>query len=617
MPPMKKPPKGRPRALDLALLAENPLSAAALILAVIAGLWFSFYVVHDDGLIYLRYARNLAEGHGLVYNPGEYYESNTAFLWSVLLALPFLSGIDPFFYLRVLSAVILAGALALTWLACARIDSPRIGFLAVALLGTHFSFIVFCNSGFAPHLQSFWALAALCLCLRFARVGDALTAAGIGLCLFLLMLTRLDSAIFFAVLFALAAFLGWRQKSGRARNLALMCALPSLLFVVFLLLKFRFYGDILPATYYAKAGDGVPASFRFFHRGVLYLWAYLLEYWLLLLLPLFIYGGWKRFSAFRAAFKRTRKKKARTPPLDVWHSNEKTLATLACAAIVALWSLYILRIGGGYIEFRFMAPMAPFLFILIARALSGLDWRLIVGSAAVLIFASFYHQAVYERAGDGLALRAQNSFLLPQKPAQKKAWRDRIEAGLALRDLFRELGDYPQEARIALTSGGWIPFYSRLYALEMHGWADTRVFDPKNHVAFAHPQPGHQRLANPDFLRERKINLVLGSLISVPMSEDLVGQRGIEALVQKLSEMFFKAKQFAFPKDMQIVELPVGGGQKIYALYFLRNDVLDDLFSRKNIIRHDVYPAARCARVAAAGKNLFGQSDGHLIARGV
>src|SRR2546427_11263191 len=39
----------------------------------------------DDAYITFRYARNLAEGLGLVYNPGEWVLGTTAPLWAMLL----------------------------------------------------------------------------------------------------------------------------------------------------------------------------------------------------------------------------------------------------------------------------------------------------------------------------------------------------------------------------------------------------------------------------------------------------------------------------------------------------------------------------------------------------
>ena len=47
----------------------------------------------DDTFISVRYAKNLVEGHGLVYNPGERVEGYTNFLWTLWLAVPLALGL--------------------------------------------------------------------------------------------------------------------------------------------------------------------------------------------------------------------------------------------------------------------------------------------------------------------------------------------------------------------------------------------------------------------------------------------------------------------------------------------------------------------------------------------
>ena len=44
----------------------------------------------DDGWIHLQFARNLAAGEGLAYNPGELVAGSTAPLWTALLSIGFL-----------------------------------------------------------------------------------------------------------------------------------------------------------------------------------------------------------------------------------------------------------------------------------------------------------------------------------------------------------------------------------------------------------------------------------------------------------------------------------------------------------------------------------------------
>ena len=107
----------------VAPLLEAPLSRGALAFAVVLliGLaaWVStvnFWYAYDDALITYRFARNLATGVGLVYNPGEWHLGTTAPLYALILGvLGWLSGPDaiPFFGALISSLALTAGGLAL------------------------------------------------------------------------------------------------------------------------------------------------------------------------------------------------------------------------------------------------------------------------------------------------------------------------------------------------------------------------------------------------------------------------------------------------------------------------------------------------------------------------
>ena len=56
---------------------------------------FRWDFIVDDAYISFRYAKNFAEGQGLVYNPGEApVEGYTNLLWTLLLSLPARMGIS-------------------------------------------------------------------------------------------------------------------------------------------------------------------------------------------------------------------------------------------------------------------------------------------------------------------------------------------------------------------------------------------------------------------------------------------------------------------------------------------------------------------------------------------
>ena len=90
-----------------------PLLAAlgvSLILLLAHAGWYRFLT--DDAFISFRYARNLAEGHGLVFNPGfARVEGYTNLLWVLLLA-PFARlGLDLVIPAAVLGALASCGSL--------------------------------------------------------------------------------------------------------------------------------------------------------------------------------------------------------------------------------------------------------------------------------------------------------------------------------------------------------------------------------------------------------------------------------------------------------------------------------------------------------------------------
>ena len=82
----------------------------------------------DDAYITFRYARNLAEGLGLVYNPGEWVLGTTAPLWAMLLGGGYRLGLTDLPWLAtIVSAVCDAATVALLVSLCLRMGWRPIG----------------------------------------------------------------------------------------------------------------------------------------------------------------------------------------------------------------------------------------------------------------------------------------------------------------------------------------------------------------------------------------------------------------------------------------------------------------------------------------------------------
>ena len=69
----------------------------------------------DDSWIHLQFARNLANGNGLSYNPGELVTGSTAPLWTALLSLLFLLPGNIVFWTKVLGVALYLGGIGATW----------------------------------------------------------------------------------------------------------------------------------------------------------------------------------------------------------------------------------------------------------------------------------------------------------------------------------------------------------------------------------------------------------------------------------------------------------------------------------------------------------------------
>ena len=330
-------------------LFSRPLLAAcafASLLGVLGAMAELAWFLTDDAFISFRYARNLIEGHGLVFNPGERVEGYSNFLWTLeLAALWAVFGLRPEHAAPWLSVLFTGGTLAVVWWHAAH--APGLSrrwltaWVATALLCTSATFAVW-TSGGGLETRQFTFLVTLAFALAACRPdrGRALLAASLALAA--ACLTRPEGP-----LFALAA-VGWllvqrRLDAGRWRpavRSALVLAGPCAAVVAaHYLWRYGYYGEWLPNTYYAKYVR------PWYEMGWRYLASGALETGLYLWLPLA--GG-----AAVAAWRRGR-----------------SLAFVLPLGCIAAHMLYLARVGGDHFELRPMDVYWPLLALPAAAAL--------------------------------------------------------------------------------------------------------------------------------------------------------------------------------------------------------------------------------------------------------
>lgn len=426
----------------------------------------------DDAFISFRYARNLVRGHGLVFNVGEAVEGYTNFLWTLLTALGLALGLDPidWTHLLGLASWVLVAAL-LVGHARARGRWPVAAAAWVAFPYGR----VFATSGLETASFTLLSTAAVLLALQVRDRRWAALAGGVA---GLAILSRPEGGL------AVAAVVGLMLL--RDRRWVLPALVPVVVLVVpWVAFKLSVYGELLPNTFYAKAGagprwaDGVGYLRLFFGANALLAvgvvaWA----------LP----GG---------------------PTQRPW-------ARLVVGVYLGVYLLHIARAGGDFMYARFCVPLVPLACVGLERAVAlGLrrDPRVALLAVAVPL---------------GVAVAPTPAAIFGDVSPD--------EVGAA--GVVDERSWYPPEAvALARTQGAMLAecvsktpvrtvyygtqamlmYYADLpYALEPHvGLTD-------HEVARMPPPPGvrvgHGQKADTAYLRSREIDLALAYRLQLPLT---------------------------------------------------------------------------------------------------
>ncbi len=224
-----------------------------------------YFTLFDDEMVSMRYARNLAHGYGLVWNPGgERVEGYTNPLWVLYMAawhlLPIsiskislaiqLSGLAflaaNLYFVRKIAATLSGGAMAV-WVGAALLTAFYLPLNNWSLTGNEVSVLT------------------LLICIAAWQGLQVLDGKRVSPLLYILLgigtLVRMDMAVVFL---AIMAFLAFADRKDRRRHL--LYGLVSLTFFIALqtILRWIYYGDWLPNTYYLKV-TGYPFLPRMIH----------------------------------------------------------------------------------------------------------------------------------------------------------------------------------------------------------------------------------------------------------------------------------------------------------------------------------------------------------------
>ena len=519
-----------PRAFDahtapsLALLAA--LSACLLIFAY--QIWVHWFLT-DDAFISFRYARNLRDGYGLVFNPGfERVEGYTNLLWVLVLSsCQWLTGFEPHQSANWISAAaglsLWGGTVAFCW----RRERRGVGaWLVVApalWLALNRSTAVWSTSGLETKLFELLVVAAVLVGIREIERRESGWWRP-ALLLALAALARPDGILFagafFAARFACESYERRLDLAAATKGVLLFAGVVGAQFAF----RFAYYGEWLPNTYYAKL-DGT----SWWDMGGLYLRTFLQEYGAPVWLPLVVVGA----------------------ACCVW--ARRPAAAVLIGITVASHALYVAYCGGDHFEFRPVDVYFPLLAVLLYDGLAfvaqrfGAAWAAAWGGAsclAVALIPTLAHldfPSAYAPGFPGWHARADGNRDLVD--LRRHPWLDGVpgvssylhDYNSAFETLSRQFvalrqeehrgflatvepegvilgrmvseGLLPRDTHIAIPCVGAIPYWSGLRTLDELGLTDKVVARQKMPPS-AERAMAHDKVASHEYLVASGVDLI-------------------------------------------------------------------------------------------------------------
>lgn len=428
------------------------LLSLAAALAVWGLLVLRFDFVCDDAYIAFRYARHLAEGHGLRFNLGEAppVEGYTNLLWVLWIALGERLGVAPETAARVASIACGAVLIALTTrVAVRRFALELQSALCVALFLACLPPVSLWSTSGLETMP--FALAVFATWERLAGDPDRPRGVQAGTCALAAALLRADGALWAA--FALVAAAA--ELRGRLRALVLPLAILAAGEAVHLLWRHGYHGEWLPNTARVKAG----LSAMRLERGLLYVGSFGLEVLPFLILPILARGKGTIFLVLTAA--------------------------------------YCIFVGGDFMPMgRFLLPAMPFLAMLLARRRTPA----LAGSCIVLALLP-----AFDLHPVPLSVRERLHFRWNQDAFESEVdmWRGMRDRAVQWRDLGRALAarTSPGES-IILGNIGAVGYETELVIFDPFGLVDPEV--ARRDAPPVRASPGHDKRVPFDFFFPRR-----------------------------------------------------------------------------------------------------------------
>lgn len=452
-----------------------PLSACLTVLAAsciaVVGVWSHYLfgqssdatsghaIGSDDAYISYRYAWNLFNGNGLIFNLGERVEGYSNFLYTVLMAPAFLIAEDFVYPFSVsLNFCLLVGTIFIFVIYA----SSRIGVVPTVagalLLGINPWIWANATTGLETMLTMFVVTLGWVGSERHANrygVGPPYLLVGVSVAS---ILSRVDG---FLLPLAISAYLLLRSRKSSA---LLIFTVVVGTMGIYTIARFTYYGDVIGNTYYAKVSGGL--LYRL-HSGTTYIFDNLTATGMWLPIMIGIAGYLRKISE----------------PVSTRLNNPRyILKSLSFAGFFgSLWLIYLIYIGGDIYYERFLIPLFPMMIFESLRTLTVLGVRSLIFWATLICITQLIH--------------TQHDGRFDYSTGKYDCWNN---LGIFLHKHHPQL-------TLAVDAAGKVPFFSHLPTIDMLGLNDRHIGKSKPFAGSF--WPGHNKF-DPDYVLSRQPELI-------------------------------------------------------------------------------------------------------------
>ena len=352
-----------PDSLSYSGVKKNNIYLIAFVIILLIFITHSIYlsVVAEDAFISFRYAKNLVNGFGLVWNIGDQpIEGYTNFLWIMLCSIGLLLNLELTNYAQLLG--ILSGIITLIYVYKIGKNvlhyKTEFALIPCLILAVSGPFATWASSGMETNLFTLFIVGSIYYELNFWLNHKRNSLIFLFLFLLLATLTRPEGLIFFLILFVFHLVKIKKEKTSVQFKQSILAAFIFFIipFLVYSSWRFAYFGYLLPNTYYAKTGGGI---FQWL-RGLAYLFYFCLHF-LLPAIPLLTILVWISFDkiklkVFAQEFRR------------LISNDERTYVIFIILFLCLFYSVYIIYVGGDYMAmYRFFVPILPLIYLLITE----------------------------------------------------------------------------------------------------------------------------------------------------------------------------------------------------------------------------------------------------------